>query len=51
MSAWLLGVIALIYGVCAVDMFLKGDMAQGLAFCGWTLGQIGMILITLRGTT
>jgi len=51
MSAWLLGVIALIYGVCAVDMFLKGDMAQGLAFCGWTLGQVGMILITLRSTS
>jgi len=44
MSIYGLIVIFIIYVYCAFDFFKKGDVAQGVAFCGWALGQVGLIL-------
>jgi hypothetical protein len=35
-------VIGLIYAASAVDQILKGNIGMGLAFAGWSLGQMGM---------
>ena len=35
-------IITLIYAVSSVDQFIKGEIGTGLAFAGWSLGQIGM---------
>ena len=35
-------VIGLIYAVSAFDQITKGNIGMGLAFAGWSLGQMGM---------
>jgi hypothetical protein len=35
-------IIGLIYAASAVDQFIKGEIGMGLAFAGWSLGQMGM---------
>ena len=35
-------IIGLIYAASSVDQFIKGELGTGLAFAGWSLGQLGM---------
>lgn len=35
-------IIAIIYGASALDQFIKGEIGTGIAFAGWSLGQLGM---------
>ncbi len=35
-------IIGLIYAVSAYDQFTKGNIGMGMAFVGWSMGQMGM---------
>ena len=35
-------IIGLIYAASSVDQFIKGELGTGMAFAGWSLGQLGM---------
>ena len=35
-------IIGLIYAVSAYDQFTKGNIGLGMAFAGWSMGQMGM---------
>jgi hypothetical protein len=44
MSAWLIAIIGVVYLVVAVDLLLKGNMGMGIAFVGYSLGNVGLCL-------
>jgi hypothetical protein len=44
MSAWLIAIIGVVYFVVAVDLLLKGNMGMGIAFVGYSLGNVGLYL-------
>lgn len=35
-------IIGLIYAVSAYDQITKGNIGMGMAFAGWSMGQMGM---------
>ena len=44
MSAWLIAIIGVVYLLVAVDLLLKGNMGMGIAFVGYSLGNVGLYL-------
>jgi len=44
MSAWLIAFIGVVYLVVAVDLLLKGNTGLGIAFVGYSLGNVGLYL-------
>ena len=44
MSAWLIAMIGVVYLVVAVDLLLKGNTGLGIAFIGYSLGNVGLYL-------
>lgn len=45
MSAWLIGVIGVVYFVVAVDQFIKGGVGTGIMFLGYALGNVGLVIV------
>jgi hypothetical protein len=45
MSAWLIAFIGVVYAVVAVDLFMKGNIGLGIAFVGYSLGNVGLYLV------
>lgn len=45
MSAWLIAIIGVVYLVVALDLLLKGNMGMGIAFVGYSLGNVGLYLV------
>jgi len=44
MSAWLIAVIGVVYLVVAVDLIIKGNMGLGIAFVGYSIGNVGLFI-------
>lgn len=44
MSAWLIATIGVVYLVVAVDLLIKGQVGLGIAFVGYSLGNVGLYL-------
>jgi hypothetical protein len=44
MSAPLLWLVTAIYAVVAIDLFLKGNPGMALAYIGYSVGNIGLIM-------
>lgn len=44
MSAWLIAVIGVVYLVIAIDLIIKGNMGLGIAFVGYSLGNVGLYI-------
>jgi len=46
MSAWLIGLVGLIYLFCSVEFFVKGNNGMGMAFLGYAIGNLGLLMVT-----
>jgi hypothetical protein len=44
MSAWLIGVVGVVYTVVAIDLLMKGSTGLGIAFVGYALGNVGLYM-------
>ena len=44
MSAWLIGVVGVVYTVVAIDLLMKGSTGLGIAFVGYALGNVGFYM-------
>jgi hypothetical protein len=44
MSATLITLVGLAYFGVAIDSFIKGEIGFGVAFLGYTIGNIGLFL-------
>ena len=48
MNTWLMGLIAIVYFVVAVNFFRNNEIGFGLAFISYASGNIGLILAALK---
>jgi len=48
MNSWLMGFIAVVYAIVAAKFFLDGRIGFGIAFIGYALGNIGLVLEALK---
>jgi hypothetical protein len=46
MSSWLIATIGVVYLVVAVDLFIKGQFGLGIAFVGYSLGNVGLYMVS-----
>jgi len=44
MAAWLIAGIGVVYLVVAVQLLLEGKVGLGVAFLGYSLGNVGLFL-------
>jgi hypothetical protein len=44
MSAWLIAIIGVVYAVVAVDLLRIGNTGLGIAFVGYSIGNVGLYL-------
>lgn len=44
MASWLIGFIGVVYLVVAVQLLLEGKLGLGIAFLGYSLGNVGLYL-------
>ena len=44
MSAWLIATIGVVYLVVAVDLIIKGNIGLGIAFVGYSIGNVGLYI-------
>lgn len=45
MSAWLIAFIGVVYAIVAIDLFVKGNIGLGIAFVGYSLGNVGLYIV------
>jgi hypothetical protein len=43
-AAWLIAAIGVVYLVVAVQLLLQGKVGLGIAFLGYSLGNVGLYL-------
>ena len=43
-AAWLIAGIGIVYLIVAVDLFIRGDWGLGIAFLGYSLGNVGLYM-------
>lgn len=48
MSAWLIAVIGVVYAVVSVDLILKGNTGLGIAFIGYSIGNVGLTMEAMK---
>lgn len=48
MSAWLIGIIGVVYAIVAGDLLLKGNTGLGIAFIGYAIGNVGLTLEAMK---
>jgi hypothetical protein len=46
MASWLIAVIGVVYLIVAIDLMLKGNLGMGVAFIGYSLGNVGLYIAT-----
>lgn len=46
MSAWLIAIVGVVYAIVATDLLLKGNIGLGIAFIGYSLGNVGLFIAT-----
>lgn len=44
MSAWLIATIGVVYLGVAVDLIIKGNVGLGIAFVGYSIGNVGLFI-------
>jgi len=44
MSAWLIAIIGVVYAVVAIDLLRVGNLGLGIAFVGYSIGNVGLYL-------
>lgn len=44
MSAWLIAIIGVVYAVVAADLLIRGSIGLGIAFVGYSIGNVGLYL-------
>lgn len=44
MSAWLIAFIGVVYAVVAIDLLRVGNLGLGIAFVGYSIGNVGLYL-------
>lgn len=47
MSSWLIGLVGVVYVVVAINLYSKGQMGMAIAFVGYALGNLGLLLTSL----
>ena len=50
MSTWLIAIIGGVYLVVAADLIIKGNIGLGIAFVGYSIGNVGLF-IAAKGVT
>lgn len=48
MSAWLMAVVAVIYAFTAYCLWMEGKPGLAVAFIGYVIGNLGLILAALQ---
>jgi len=48
MNAWLIGSIGLVYSIVAAKFIIDGRIGMGIAFIGYAIGNIGLVLEALK---
>ena len=46
MSSYLIAIIGFVYLAVAVDLFLKGQIGLSISFVGYSLGNLGLWMVT-----
>lgn len=44
MSTWLIAVIGVVYLGVAADLIIKGNIGLGIAFVGYSIGNVGLYI-------
>ena len=44
MAAWLIALVGVVYAVVAVDLLRVGNIGLGIAFIGYSIGNVGLYL-------
>jgi len=37
--------MGVVYFVVAIDQFMKGGIGTGIMFCGYALGNVGLVMV------
>jgi len=45
MSTWLIAAMGLVYLVVAIDQFIKGGIGTGIMFLGYSMGNVGLVMV------
>ena len=48
MAAWLIAVIGVVYLLVAINLLLTGKIGLGIAFIGYSIGNIGLYMEALQ---
>jgi hypothetical protein len=43
-AAWLIALVGVVYAVVAVDLLRVGNIGLGIAFIGYSIGNVGLYL-------
>jgi len=46
MSSWLIAIIGVVYFIIGCDLFLKGQIGLAISFYGYSLGNVGLFIVT-----
>lgn len=49
MSSWLIALIGIAYFFIGIDLILTGKTGLGIAFLGYSLGNVGLYLEAING--
>ena len=48
MSSWLIATIGFVYLYIGVDLIIKGQVGMGIAYLGYSLGNVGLYLEAVK---
>ena len=48
MNAYLIGFIGVVYTIVAINFFKDGQVGMGVSFVGYALGNVGLVIVTLK---
>jgi hypothetical protein len=49
MAWWLIIIVMFIYGAIAALEFIKGNIAMGIVFTGYSFSNVGLAYLSLKG--
>jgi len=48
MSGWLIAAIGVVYAVVALDLKRSGNIGLGIAFVGYSIGNVGLTIEAMK---
>jgi hypothetical protein len=48
MSGWLIAAIGVVYAVVALDLIRSGNIGLGIAFVGYSIGNVGLTIEAMK---